>query len=252
MIKGLEVFKRHFNPFINNYVLIGGAACMLAMEKIGLDFRATKDLDIVLCIEVLDVKFGEAVWDFIKAGNYQYRQQSTGKKLFYRFHSPKVSDYPQMLEFFSRKPDSITLVKNNNLTPIPIDEEVSSLSAILLDDDYYSLILAGKQDIDGLSALGPEYLIPMKVRAWLNLSALYTEGKVNQKDSRKHKNDIIRLYQLLSANIRINLPLNIKQDILKFLNELRQNPPDLKNLGFKHGNLKDIITNLSQIYCVSQ
>lgn len=62
MVKGLDQFKKHFALFPKNYVLIGGTACQLAMEKMGLHFRATKDLDIVLCVEALDRKFAEAFW----------------------------------------------------------------------------------------------------------------------------------------------------------------------------------------------
>lgn len=105
MIKGLDHFKNHFRPYSKNYVLIGGAACMLAMKEAGLGFRATKDLDIVLCVEALDSKFMESFWKFIKEGKYQCRQRSTGKKLFYRFHSPEEMNYPLMIELFSRKPD---------------------------------------------------------------------------------------------------------------------------------------------------
>jgi len=57
MVKGLELFKKHFTPFKHTYALIGGVACMLSMEKAGLDFRATKDLDIVLFVEALSSTF---------------------------------------------------------------------------------------------------------------------------------------------------------------------------------------------------
>lgn len=52
MIKGLDVFRRHFEHYTDRYVLIGGVAATLAMEEAGLDFRATKDaltLDVVRC-----------------------------------------------------------------------------------------------------------------------------------------------------------------------------------------------------------
>jgi len=45
MIRGLDVFKVQFASYAENYVLIGGTACTLAMKEVGLDFRATKDLD---------------------------------------------------------------------------------------------------------------------------------------------------------------------------------------------------------------
>ena len=44
MVTGLELFKEHFRPYADNYVLIGGTACELALEEAGLPFRATKDL----------------------------------------------------------------------------------------------------------------------------------------------------------------------------------------------------------------
>ena len=54
MVKGLDCFRDHFNAYNDRYVLIGGAACSLAMDNAGLAFRATRDLDIVLCVEALD------------------------------------------------------------------------------------------------------------------------------------------------------------------------------------------------------
>ena len=89
MVRGLARFREHFAGFEDHYVLIGGAACDLAMTEAGLDFRATKDLDIVLCVEVLDAAFVGAFWEFINHGGYRNRQKSTGKRLFYRFHDPE-------------------------------------------------------------------------------------------------------------------------------------------------------------------
>src|SRR6185312_14930970 len=51
MVRGLDVFREHFAKHADQFVLIGGTAATLAMETAGLQFRATKDLDIVLHIE---------------------------------------------------------------------------------------------------------------------------------------------------------------------------------------------------------
>jgi hypothetical protein len=40
MVKGLEIFKKHFNNHADQYVLIGGTACTVLMEEAGLEFRA--------------------------------------------------------------------------------------------------------------------------------------------------------------------------------------------------------------------
>jgi len=189
MVKGIDQFRAHFEGFNDRYVLIGGAACYLAMEEAGLDFRVTKDLDIVLCVEALDAKFVGVFWDFVKKGGYQNRQKSTGKKLFYRFYKPEDTTFPWMLELFSRIPDALYLHDDAHLTPIPVDEEASSLSAILLNDAYYSFIHESKKESGGITAVPPESLVPLKAKAWLNLSGRRDAGeKVDEKDIKKHKN----------------------------------------------------------------
>ncbi len=70
-----------------------------------------------------------------------------------------------MIEFFSRAPDTLSPFIGGHLTPIPIDEEISSLSAILMNEDYYSLILKEKREEDGICFASAECLIPLKARA---------------------------------------------------------------------------------------
>jgi hypothetical protein len=103
MVKGLEVFREHFRNFADHYVLIGGAACDIAMTGAGLPFRATKDLDIVLYVEALDAAFVRAFWEFVRMGGYEVQEKSTGEKQFYRFQKPANADNPFMLELFSRQ-----------------------------------------------------------------------------------------------------------------------------------------------------
>ena len=74
MVKGLDVFREHFAGLEDQYVLIGGTAATLAMAEAGLEFRATKDLDIVLHMEALTPAFGAAVWAFVDRGGYEIRQ----------------------------------------------------------------------------------------------------------------------------------------------------------------------------------
>ena len=61
MVKGLGVFRNHFRDLTDQFVLIGGAACDIAMENVGLTFRVTKDLDIVLCVGTLLAQTGCSV-----------------------------------------------------------------------------------------------------------------------------------------------------------------------------------------------
>ena len=50
MVHGIDKFKAEFSQFSDQYVLIGGTACCLILEERNSEFRATKDLDIVLVI----------------------------------------------------------------------------------------------------------------------------------------------------------------------------------------------------------
>ena len=81
MVKGLGVFRDHFRDLTDQFVLIGGAACDIAME-----------------------------------------------------------------------------VEESHLTPIPTDEQMSSLSAILLEDAYYEFLHSGRRVLDGVPFVGLEHL----------------------------------------------------------------------------------------------
>ncbi len=253
MVRGLDVFREHFTPYANCYALIGGTACAVVMEDAGLDFRATKDLDIVLYVEAVDEQFVGAFREFVRAGGYQNQQKSTGKKVFYRFYSPTNTEYPIMLELFSRQPDGVTLGDDSHLTPIPLDEEATSLSAILLDNDYYSFIQDGKVEMSGLSLVGPEYLIPLKARAWIDLCQRKEGGEeIDSKSIRKHRNDVIRLYRLLSPDTRIALSHSVKEDMELFVQRVHeQEAVDVKHLGLKQTTLNDVLESLGQIYNLS-
>jgi hypothetical protein len=78
-----------------------------------------------------------AFWTFVEKGGYEIRQASdTGKPVLYRFQKPASPGFPAMLELFCRALQGIHLAEGAHLTPIPFQEAVASLSAILLDDEY--------------------------------------------------------------------------------------------------------------------
>jgi hypothetical protein len=120
-MKGLDRFREYFAGHEAQYVLIGGAACDVLMREQGLLFRATKDLDVVLCVEALDPAFARRFWAFIEAGGYENRQKGEAKQ-FYRFDKPAAEDFPFQVELFSRQPQGVTLEGEPHLTPIAIGE----------------------------------------------------------------------------------------------------------------------------------
>ena len=62
MVTGFESFKRWFSEYSEQYAIIGGTACDLLMSEEGMDFRATRDIDMVLIVESLTPQFGERFW----------------------------------------------------------------------------------------------------------------------------------------------------------------------------------------------
>ena len=253
MVKGLETFKTFFKDFSDNYILIGGAACDVLFTQAGLPFRATKDLDIVLVVEALDADFIKQFWDFVKSGGYQVQQKSESRKRYYRFLKPKQEDYPAQLELFARNPDLLDLAEGSHLTPIPVEEDLFSLSAILMDDDYYGFILGQSAMVDDLHLATVEALICFKAKAFLDLRSLKAEGiKIDDRDIRKHRNDVVRLTALLHEGSSLVLPESIRKDMNTFVAVLKDDPPDIstigRNMGISFPDLETILTQIKQTY----
>ena len=248
MIKGLDVFKAFFRDFHNQYVLIGGAACDIVFQEAGLPFRATKDLDMVLIIEALTPEFGKRFWDFVKAGGYENRAKSTGIPQFYRFDKPKMPDFPYMIELFAKS----EFVFENDIydcRPLHLGEEISSLSAILLNNNYYQLLLTGKTILSDVTILPHIYLILFKAKAWLDLSERKASGyHIDERDIRKHKNDVARLAALLTGNENCMVPAAVYNDIVLFIEAFEKDPPDIKSLGIPGVTVSDIVELLKKIY----
>jgi len=195
MVIGLQRFVDHFRGFEDQYILIGGAACDVWLADRGLTFRATKDLDLVLIVEAIRPEFFVRFWEFLRAGHYASLETSTERPQFYRFQKPQSDGYPAMIELLTR--NILGLPPGVHLTPIPADEDISSLSAILLDDEYYRYVVASRTEVSGVPIIPASCLIPLKARAWLDLTTRRDAGKSKVKgdDIRKHRNDVFRLYR---------------------------------------------------------
>ncbi len=219
MVRGQAIFQEWFKDFENHYVLIGGTAASITMNEAGVPFRGTKDLDIVLHVEILTPAFGQKFWEFVQAGGYQQKEgDPKSKPCLYRFQKPQDEEFPYMLELFSRVPDGLNFVPPGHLTPIPMDEQVSSLSAILLDDEYYQFVLTGRRNKHGMpSWVGEDRLIPLKAVAWMEMTERVRQGEaVDSKKINKHLADIVQLAALLQPGQVIELPVKLQADLQAF------------------------------------
>ena len=71
MVSGIESFKEKFSKYEDCYTIIGGAACEILMSEAGTEFRATKDVDMILLLEDRYQEFAAVFWEYIKEGGYR-------------------------------------------------------------------------------------------------------------------------------------------------------------------------------------
>lgn len=212
-------FQKAFEGFEDYYVIIGGTAASIILEDNSLESRTTKDYDIVILDDKKNKAFYQAIIGFLNEGDYSPSIMDRDGKL-YRFVTKKA-DYPKMIELFCVIPNWFKA--QSRTAPVHFDEDMS-LSALLLDKDYYSLLEQGKTLINGYSILDNEHLIVFKAKAWLDLTQKKeAEQNIDSKNIKKHLNDITRLTASLRDNNHLVLPPSIKEDMKLFINKLGKN-----------------------------
>ena len=233
-VNGLDIFAKKLGIYSDNFIIVGGTACSLEMNDAGIDFRTTNDIDMIVIVEELSANFGNAFWNFIKDGGYEF-WKSNDTAHFFRFLKPKNPVYPKMIELFSRKQDWIPDDVAGKYTKIVVSDEISSLSAILLDDEYYRFLKEGAKIVNNLPVLKPIYLIAFKAKAHVDLTKKHSEGQnVNARDLKKHKNDILRLVQLLNPEEVISVTDSVKSDMREFFDLLETENTDMNALKLNY------------------
>jgi len=214
MVRGLYIFKEYFAEFPDNYLIIGGTARDIIMEDAGFDPKGTRDIDMILVVEALTPEFVIRFWQFIKEGNYEHQEKSSGTQQYYRFYNPENKAFTFMIELFSRKPDAVLLNEPAHLTPIPVENDLSSLSAILLSNDYYEYILSHSFIENEVHLAKIESLICLKARAFNDMTSRKAQGEfIDGNKIKKHKNDIFRLAVTLPPDEVFELPQSLKTDL---------------------------------------
>ena len=227
MVNGIEIFRARFKAFTGDLTLIGGAACDEWFTAQGLEFRATKDLDIVVMIEELKPAFIAAMRAFVAEAQYETNERSPGIPILYRFTKPARKEFPYKLELCSRNQKDFELAEGQLAIPISAELGKHSLSALLLDDDYYHLIQTHHDVRDGLWVANATSLIPLKAHAWFNLTKAKSEGEaIDAKNILKHRNDVFRLAGTLPDTVGPELSPQIIDKLNRFLITFPENSPD--------------------------
>lgn len=198
MVYGLDKFRETFRPFTKNYVIIGGTACDQMLSKTAIEPRATEDIDMIVIVETINDDFIRTFWQFIKDGGYKCgkrfrKNEEEPVYEMYRFEEGKEG-FPVKIELLSRHPDILGEPSGFQIEPIPAGEDLSSLSAIIMDDAYYRLTLEHSVLDDGIRVADFKALVCLKAKAYLNMVADREAGiHRNSKDIKKHRLDVLKL-----------------------------------------------------------
>ena len=105
---------------------------------------------------------------------------------------------------------------------------------------------------DGLPVIKAGALIPLKARAYVDLSNRKAAGEaVDSKNIRKHKNDIFRIFTVLDRDAKITLAASLQADLDAAFSRIAQDPPDLKSLGISRMTLSEVLDELRRFYNLS-
>ncbi len=252
MVRGLDKFREYFSEFDGSYVVIGGTACDIILGEAGLTPRATKDIDLVIIVEALNKDFVKRFWEFVEDGRYGAREKGMEERKHYRFRDPAMDGFPQQLELFSRVPDLIELGKDAHLTPIPVDKSLSSLSAILMNDDYYRLTITECSVNDGLMCASAGAIICLKAKAFKDLTERKkNKEEVSDKEIKKHKHDVFRMALTLTEETSIKLPDTVRNDLYEFVEHSKTDLPGpeiFKSLGTGPTDPRDLIAQMERTF----
>ncbi len=258
---GLDKFREAFADFSDNYVIIGGTACDIVMTGTVVRPRATHDIDMIVVVENMTPEFGSRFWDFIKEAGYRPERRKTKegepqKYELYRFVDGKEG-YPEMIELLSRHPDVLGEPQGLVIEPLPISEDVSSLSTIIMDDDFYHFTIENSLLTDGIRHASPVALIALKAKAYLNLLAEKDIGHhVNTRNIKKHRSDVMKSAVLLET-YPVTAPQSIIDCVREFVDKIRNEGDSLipslaKALDSEEAVVIELLNQLNGLFTTEQ
>jgi len=216
MVRGMELFRERFSAFSDSFIVIGGTACDMNLSGYG-GFRRTKDIDMIVITENLTDGFVSALHGFLDDGGYECYVSKDRRPHYYRFLAPKGSAYPAQIEMLSQSvmPER----PGARFTPLALSDDVKSLSAIVLDPEYYEFAKRHVTQEYGVPCLTMDALVVFKSAAYLNLREERENGarQVRSEDMNKHRNDVFRLLGTMVDDVVVEVPDPIRIRMGEFL-----------------------------------
>lgn len=93
-IGGLSYFAEAFSDYSDQYIIIGGIATFLLVERAGVLPRATKDIDLAILAKPHPNFLGK-LREFFHTAGYQTECDQSTRTQSYRFRNPRTPPLPQ-------------------------------------------------------------------------------------------------------------------------------------------------------------
>lgn len=232
-VRGLDRFLGFFEGWESSFAVIGGCACSQWFSEEAVRFRSTQDIDMVLLLKAKAPDFFTRFWAFVRDGKYELRKRpDDDSTILFRFEKPGAGgDFPKKIELLTGIPD-LTIPEDVRIVHLNPDEEPYSLSAILLHEDYYRLVMSGGTTTrSGMPTVRPDVLALLKVKAHLNLLDEKNGGRfIAEHDATKHRNDVFQLAYIFRGRYEGELSDSIRADLMRFLNMYGNDNPDWSNI----------------------
>lgn len=242
---GLSHFQDYCKDLDDNYVVVGGFATLMLLDKeLEGHGKATFDIDLVLLTNN-SIEMSQRIKQYIKEGDYKIQIGKKEQYKYYRFLEPQKENFAKEIELFALNENDLDLEDSQRIIPIDPEEGLYSLSAIMLDPEYFKMI---KNNID---KSGRAPCTNTQATMMLKMSAFYDLRNRNDKKWKKHRRDILKLVLLLTGDEHIELTGRMKQDFETFMehvkNELDQKA--IKSFGDGLPIIKEqVIKTMEQVF----
>lgn len=222
---GLSHFEHYFRELKENYVVVGGFATIMLLDKEIEDHgKATYDIDLVL-LTTTSTQMAEKIKSYVKEGRYTIQKGQQDEYQYFRFVDPEVDGFAKEIELFASAEYGIELDEGQRIIPIDPEEGLYSLSAIMLDKEYFEMIKNNIVDLDGVPCSNSQATILLK------MSAMYDLYHRKDKKWKKHRRDILKLTLLLTGEEHIALTGRMIEDMNFFIEHLDTlSPKEIKKI----------------------
>lgn len=187
--------------------------------------KATFDIDLVLLTNN-SVEISQRIKQYINDGEYKIQIGEKDQYKYYRFIEPQKENFAKEIELFASNENDLELDDSQRIIPVDPEEGLYSLSAIMLDPEYFEMI---KNNVD---KTGRAPYTNAQATMMLKMSAFYDLRSRNDKKWKKHRRDILKLALTLTGEEEIKLTGRMKQDFDSFTTHLNDEVDQKMIKGF--------------------